>query len=504
MANVEHVFVLMLENRAFDHLLGFSGLSGTDAETGQATAVRGLTGGETNSYQGSSYSVARPADWAMAVDPGHEFPQVVEQLCGQGVTYAPGGAYPAIDNSGFVASYSEVVSGAKLQRSPGEILKCFSPDQLPVLNALVREFAICDGWHASMPGPTWPNRLFVHAGTSGGLDHSPTNAEIVLWETLDGYQLANGTIFDRLKAKGLSRRLYAGDDFPMVSCLKGIELGDIRDYKNFEQDLNDPQYPYSYVFIEPSYCVQQDYRCSTSEHPLDDITRGEALIKHCYESIRNSPVWESSVLVLTWDEHGGFYDHAAPPNTVAPGDIPAEDGRNKYGFTFEQLGVRVPAVVISPWVARNAVDHRVYDHASVPATLEALFGLAPLTARDSGARTVLPLLSLETARSDTPERLPQPANSGIGGCPPAIPGLAAASAKVSVSAPEVVTRPRDTINDGNLPVVVHAAMRQDFEVSPRAARPQILARVAGLRTRGDAALYLAEVKKKVELARAGK
>src|SRR5690348_847869 len=212
--SVQHIFVLMLENRSFDHMLGFSKIGGRDAETGGATQVNGLAGSESNVFDGSTYLVAKPADTVMPVDPGHEFTNVLEQLCGQGVSYPRGGTYPPIDKSGFVASY--VASGGSA--APGEIMKCFAPAQLPVLVALAEEFAVCDNWHASMPGPTWPNRMFVHAASSGGLDHSPSSQEIVEWETIGGFQFKAGTIFDALKKKGVSHRLYAGDDFPMVAA----------------------------------------------------------------------------------------------------------------------------------------------------------------------------------------------------------------------------------------------------------------------------------------------
>src|ERR1035438_10025224 len=136
---IRHVFVLMLENRAFDHMLGFSGITGSDAVTGQPTQINGLTGSETNQFGGQSYGVAQPAEYTMPVDPAHEFPDVLTQLCGPGAVYPSGGAYPPIVNSGFVASY--VQSGGS---DPGQILRCFAPSQLPVLNALAREFVVCD------------------------------------------------------------------------------------------------------------------------------------------------------------------------------------------------------------------------------------------------------------------------------------------------------------------------------------------------------------------------
>ncbi|HEV2273355.1 MAG TPA: alkaline phosphatase family protein [Acidobacteriaceae bacterium] len=498
-SKVEHVFVLMLENRAFDHMLGFSAISGTDAATGAPTQSAGLSGTEANSFSGKSYQVSHPADYAMAVDPGHEFLDVLCQLSGPAARYPSGGSYPAIDGSGFVASYAATCAAAKQQRDPGEILKCYGPEQLPVLNALAREFALCDGWHASMPGPTWPNRLFVHAASSGGLDHSPTNAEIALWEVLNGFSLRNGTIFDRLAAQGFTRRLYAGDSFPMISALKGIQLGDVRDYQHFAQDLAANVFPYDYIFIEPSYCLEDDFRGSTSEHPLADVTRGEGLIKSVYEAIRNSPHWSSSLLIVTWDEHGGFFDHAVPPAAAAPGDTVPGQGNNRYGFTFELLGPRVPAVVISPWIPKNIVDHRIYDHASIPATLEALFGLPAMTARDKAANTVLPLLTLDTFRTDSPSTLPDPADSGIRPEAHAVPLLESVAEGAPVAEP--IARPADSVNDGNLPVVLYAAMRQDLELSPPQERPNILARFAALRTRKDAAEYMASVKNKIAAAR---
>ena len=489
--SIMHVFVLMLENRSFDHMLGFSGITGKNAESGGSTEINRLTGSEANTFKGTLYPVSEGADTVMPADPGHDFDDVLDQLCGPGVKYPSGGPYPAINDSGFVDSY--VASGG--QENPSEVMKCFSPQQLPVLNALATEFAVCDNWHASMPGPTWPNRMFVHAASSGGLDHSPTTSEVVAWETIGGFQFKAGTIFDALKSKGISWRLYAGDDFPMVAALKGVSLFDIRHYSNFVTDLGQPTYPYSYIFLEPSYNVLNDYKDSTSQHPLTDITLGEGLIKETYEAIRNSDYWDSSVLIVTWDEHGGFYDHAIPPAAVAPGDTAPGAKYNKYGFTFEQYGPRVPAIVVSPLTPKNVIDHRLYDHASIPATLEALFGVKALTQRDANANRFDKLLSLGTARLDTPQTLPTPAAAM------SVPMVLAMSAP-DLSA-TVVARPDDAVNQGTLPGVINSALRQDLETSPE-NRGQILERVSSIKTREQARQYLAEVQKKVGQRRVGK
>ena len=480
---VQHIFVLMLENRAFDHMLGFSGIAGRDAETGGTTQVNALTGSESNVFDGLTYRVSKPADLVMPLDPGHEFTNVLEQLCGQGVNYPRGGTYPAIDNSGFVASYA--ASGGIA--TPGEIMKCFAPEQLPVLVALAEEFAVCDNWHASMPGPTWPNRMFAHAASSGGLDHSPSNQEIVEWETIGGFQFKAGSIFDALKHQGVSYRLYGGDDFPMVAALKGISLFDIHPYSGLAGDLATSNFPYSYVFIEPSYDVLNEYRDSTSQHPLTDVTLGENLIKETYEVIRNSAVWDTSVLIITWDEHGGFYDHVVPQTALAPGDSNPNDKYNQFGFTFEQYGPRVPAVVVSPLIPKNTIDHRPYDHASIPATIEAVFGINPLTARDRQANSPHQLLSLGTPRPDAPTILPSPAGG---------PARAVMTMTVPDLDTSAASRPDGTVDQGTLPVILHAALRQDLEMSP-GERAQVLKRVESIKTREQARKYLAEVQKKL-------
>jgi phospholipase C len=476
---IKHVYVLMLENRSFDHMLGFSGITGTDAETLTPTAVRGLTGNETNIHNGKTFQVQRGARFSMPTDPGHEFPEVLQQLCGTGAHYPRGGAYPPVNNSGFVDSYV-AAGGASAQ----EIMNCYTPDQLPVLNALAREFVVCDNWHASIPGPTWPNRMFIHAASSGGLDHSPSVLEIAHWEAVAGFRFDSGTIFDRLQQHGIHRRIYGGDDFPMVAALKGIGLGDVRHYDLFAGDVAAANYTDRYIFIEPSYDVFHSYRNGTSQHPLGDVTKGELLIKQTYEAIRNSPAWENSLLIVTWDEHGGFYDHMAPGAAVPPGDTGLDSQHNQNGFTFAQYGVRVPAVVVSPRIPKGLIDHRVYDHASICTTAEMLFGMNPMTARDAKANHLDSLITLKAARQDAPERLPDPANSAL-----------------PVTAAVETVNPQASANSGNIPAIVHAAMQQDIAATPQLRR-KIAERVKTIHTREDARQYLREVKAKVRPLRA--
>jgi phospholipase C len=486
-ADIRNVFVLILENRSFDHMLGFSAITGSDAVTGAPTTVDGLDGTQSNQYQEHIYSVACPAPDTIPVDPGHEFVDVLMQLCGRDVTYAPGTAYPPINNSGFVIDYVESPSPeeGKASGNYGDIMRCLSPEQLPVLNALAREFAVCDHWHSSMPGPTWPNRFFVHAGSSGGLDDSPTKEEMFGWETFRGFEFKNGTVFDALAAKFATPwRIYTGGDFPNVAALKGIHLPQLLPFNDFTKDIENPSYPWLYTFIEPNYgnILDGTFEGGTSQHPLDGVAHGEALIKTIYESIRQSPHWNKSLLVVTWDEHGGFYDHVPPPSAVAPGDAGPSSTYNKHGFTFEQLGVRVPAVLVSPWIPKNCIDHQLYDNASIPATLRRLFGIPALTNRDAAARDVTPLLSLTAPRTDSPTTLPNPAF-------PAVPLVA-----------QRALPPENGVNSRSLPGFLFLAMRRDIMMSDPATEPAIVARVRGIQTRGQAAQYIQAVQAKMRAA----
>ena len=489
---ITNVFVLMLENRSFDHMLGFSGITGQDATNGQATSIRGLTGTEANSYGGSSFAVIAGAAEAMPLDPGHEFADVLEQLAGAGATYVSA-AYPPINNSGFVSDYvdSQTSGEGGATTNFGEIMQCFSAAQLPVLNALAREFALCDSWHCAIPGPTWPNRLFACAASSDGLDHSPTTAEILSWETVDGVTFEHGSLFDALGKKSASSwRIFSGDLFPMVAALKGVTLADISHFDEFAAQVSQPQYPWLYTWIEPNYgdVAAGTVKGGNSQHPRDGVSAGEALIKATYEAIRNSPHWDTSLLIITWDEHGGFYDHIAPPPATAPGDTQAGSKYNRFGFTFDQYGVRVPAIIVSPRIPRNTIDHRLYDHTSIAATIAAAFDLKSLTARDAVANNVLPLLSLPGARNDTPATLPDAIAAPATQAEP--PG--------SVAAPDM----NSTVDAGSLPLLVHVAMRHDISTSPTSEKHAILARVQSIQTRQQAADYIAEIRTRVQAAKA--
>ena len=275
-----------------------------------------------------------------------------------------------------------------------------------------------------------------------------------------------------------------------MSSLSGVTLLDINSLSSFAADLQNP-YPYPYTFIEPHYgdITSGSYAGGSSQHPMDDVYGGEHLLASVYAAIRNSPYWETSLLIITYDEHGGLYDHQRPPSAPAPGDNP-NYGYNKHGFNFEQYGVRVPAVVVSPLIS-GKVDDTLYDHSSVLVTLEKLFGLKPLTGRD-GAQTTNDVLHLltDTPRLDCPTSLVSPA-------PPV------RRAPLLMTAEEHARRDAQLLpSQGNVLGSLQILRKTEIELSGRT--PPELAAInstySAVRTRGDARRYVASVMEKVKIA----
>jgi hypothetical protein len=187
---IDHIFVLMLENRSFDHMFAFSKIPGITA----------ATSAKSNTFGGQTYAFGPGAPDRMPSDPSHGFCSVAQQLCGEGTDCNKVSPYPARNASGFVADYSRTTVNKKpLPKAEyGKImLGIDTASQAPALHALAREYALCDNWFASLPGPTWPNRFFVHGASSDGMCRSPSAADIAKWEILKGFRYPNGSIYDR-------------------------------------------------------------------------------------------------------------------------------------------------------------------------------------------------------------------------------------------------------------------------------------------------------------------
>ncbi|HMK60921.1 MAG TPA: alkaline phosphatase family protein [Dissulfurispiraceae bacterium] len=266
-------------------------------------------------------------------------------------------------------------------------------------------------WHSSLPGPTWPNRFFVHAANPGGLADSPNDGLII-----EGFAFPNGTIYGRLTEAKKGWRIYH-DDLPQTAGIDSLRLeflspftAKFRAIRRFMADVNSRDLP-EYTFIEPKYNTGGNYVNGNSMHPVNDIRNGERLIKLVYETLRNSALWDKVMLVITFDEHGGFYDHVPPPPAAPTGDD-NHYANPEHPFAFNCLGVRVSAILVSAYTQKGAIigtdaanASTWFDHSSIPATVIKLFGLRSLTNRDRRANTLDIALTLNVPRLSSPEAL---------------------------------------------------------------------------------------------------
>ncbi len=276
-------------------------------------------------------------------------------------------------------------------------------------------------------------------------------------------------------------RIYSDDWVSNVAELGDIDTSDdIHDFHDMAEDLRDPAFDAKYVFIEPWYDVP-NYTDGNCQHPIGGVAKGEGFIKAVYEAIRSSPVWETSVLIVTWDEHGGFYDHVAPPTHMQTGFVGTQ-----HQFRFDQLGPRVPALVISPLVPKNLIEHRVMDHSAIPATVERVFGIPAMSTRDARGNAVNHLATLKTARQDTPRTLPAPIQVADIVAPP----------------PPDPATPIEADTHGNAQATLRAAVRQHLQAVMPAERPAVIARARQVRTYGQLRAYIEETKAPVKAKRA--
>ncbi len=400
---IQHVVVLMLENQSFDRLLGCLRLDDP------AQRLDGLAGDVRLPADLASPArlvpLPRGTDSALYVTdptPGHQLEDLSEQIFGQ--AQPPAGAAPSM--TGFVANYArqEGDDGRPIgAERAAAALACLDPSLVPVISTLARSFVVCDRWFASAPGPTWPNRFFVHAATSNGYIDSPGNLEQLAGFL--GGRFRFRTIFESLGAAGRTWAVYFGDHAQAfgIGSLHRYARDNFRRLDAFAAEVAAGTLPH-YAFLEPQY-MDAPGSPASDQHPPHHLVEGERLIAWVYDTLRSNPaLWRRTLLLLLYDEHGGFYDHVPPPAAEPPDDASAGSSQ----FRFDRLGVRVPALLISPWVRKGRADHRVYDHTSLLATLKGLFGLpAFLTRRDARANPLDDADFLDSPRAldDTPANL---------------------------------------------------------------------------------------------------
>ncbi|KXC05272.1 alkaline phosphatase family protein [Microbacterium hominis] len=448
----DHVVVVMFENRSFDNVLGHL-YSAQEKSAGEFDGI--AQGAYANAgpdgvpvpahiYAGSTDAIMQQPQ----PDPGETYPHVNTQLfdvidppsnadlrahpLSDPFNAPPAGMQPA--NSGFVTDYI-VNFRLSMRREPtaeevAVAMGGFAPEMLPVLSTLAREFAVYDRWFAAVPSQTFCNRSFFHASTSHGFVTNHDGDDYEKWIEAP----ATPTIFNRLVAAGIPWRVYY-DPTQLVSLtgmlhapvLEQYWKTNFRDMRQFYADAAQGTLP-AYSFIEPrmifnhndmhppwgelrdgTLTLDDGSTLEIDNSAVSDVRAGDKLIQDVYDAIRTSRTRGGSnamntALVITFDEHGGTFDHVAPPAAAPPGS--GEPG--EMGFRFDRLGLRVPAIVVSAYTAAGTVIHDEMHHGSVINTLCRLHGLRPLTARDAGANPVFNAINLTVPRQ--PYTWPQPSS----------------------------------------------------------------------------------------------
>ena len=437
-AKFDHLVVIMFENRSFDNLLGYLYAPG-EVPTFEGVSGRSLSNPIPNGVDGAECGRV-PVHPATVLDrpdpnPGEEYPHVNTQMYGTVAPpenrfasipemRAPFNAPTATDAAptmdGFVADYvsefREQLGRLPVYDEYAQIMGCYPPESVPVLSALARGFGVFDHWFCEVPTETYPNRSFVHAASSSGL---------VLNTPVPDFVRRNDapTIFERLEQAHLPWRVYI-DPQQVVSATGLIHARRLAPYfatrfstiYDFYADAREGALP-AYSFIEPNLIPPR-----TDMHPPmaarlrhdlhapapPAMRGGERLLARVYDAVRSAnngsgSNWSNTLLLVTFDEHGGTYDHVPPPRVPAPtsGAAPGQ-----MGFTFERAGPRVPAIAVSAWIDAGTVVNAEFRATSVIRTLRERWSLGePLTQRDATASDLSSVLTRATPRR--PEEWPE-------------------------------------------------------------------------------------------------
>ncbi len=414
MDQVKHLVVVMMENRSFDNLLGFLYAKQNNvppinipaAPPGQQNSYDGLvdpnpTSPFWNPSNPEYFTSGAPPAKVYATqgttgpnpmlvpdhDPREEFDHITLQILGP-----QGWTGPKM--MGFLADYLTTDPGHP--QNANQLMECYSPDQVSVISQLARNYAACDRWFCSTPNQTLPNRAFVLAGTSMG---RVNNKPEPLYDA--------PTIFEVLENTGHSWRVYNDTILMSLARLQFPRLWDpllqvhFRGIGELEEDAAAGTLP-EYSFVEPSFQILPN-----DGHPPHDVGLGEQFLLRIWKAVSAGKNWNGTLMVITFDEHGGCYDHVEPPGAKPP-DAASNPGEE--GFRFDRYGVRVPAILVSPYIEAGTVFRSgtdvPHDHTSILATLRDWMkipeGEMLTSARVKDAPTFASILTRSTPRTDLP------------------------------------------------------------------------------------------------------
>ena len=363
----QHVLVLMMENRSFDHY--FSKLNASYPDADVATAL--------NTSINPSPKPSHPMDQP----PFHE-----TRYCVESPDHEWTNSHLQYDNGkmdGFIAT-----NWPDGEWAMGE----YDESDIPYYYWLAKTFATSDRHFSSVLGPTWPNRFFFFGATSWGRTFTPATDDARKLDVPSTGQ----TIFTLLDAKSVSWRIYYASSWPPLTLpmlgqgsIPGNAISPISD---LESDVLADALP-SFAFIEPNFRGDG----SNDEHPPSNVQMGQAFVQLVVNALASNPkVWAKTVLFITHDEHGGFYDHVPPPEACEPDNIKPND------FAFDRNGFRVPLLVVSPFARRHYMSHYITDHTSITRFIENRFDLPAMTSRDANAWPLLDLFDFDSTSVDFP------------------------------------------------------------------------------------------------------
>lgn len=427
---IEHVVVLMFENRSFDHLFGaFPGADGVLAADGSVKPDVYNLDDPTRPEGPDPRNPDAPAnrmhvpfpitpDDPLVHDFYHDFVGMMPELFGPGTSGwkagapigAPSPTYPEA-NSGFYSTMAYNNDPPVLNGK--QAMSYYEHGSLKVLHSLASEFVLCDNWFCDAPGDTLLNRFFMHAATANGeLSDS------------QGGQIGQDTLYDRIGEKGSSWKIYApfaeidgrivGN--PQIDSRLFSRIVDSphtnRPVTEFAGDLAGgtlPFYSFLMCWLPPETWKPVH---ETSMHPISDIRSGENYLAAVYNALRNSLYWDKTLLIVTFDENGGLYDHVPPPVAVSPdglvGEVYDSNRRLNCVFDFTLLGPRIPALLVSPWLSPGIASGQ-YQNTSILRFVHDQLGSACLNQRDGnapGLDGVFAQFGLDQARTDCSSSLP--------------------------------------------------------------------------------------------------
>lgn len=416
-SGISHIVIVTMENRSFDHFFGW---------LPNANGIPpGLSYPDAGGIQHPVYSLA--PDY---IGCGHPNPD--PSYSGSRIDYANGAM------NGFLLN-------------PSNDIYCigyYNASDIPFYAALAQSYTVCDNWHAAILGPTFPNRMFLWAAQTDRLTRSIALSNLP-------------TIFDALDAANVSHRYYFSN-LPYLALWGFKYIFSTSLFTNFLSDAASGNLP-AVSFVDPNYTVLDD-GTGNDDHPHADIRNGDAFLSTVYNALASGPNWANTVLIITFDESGGFFEHIAPPRLIAPANSPDQDLQNGAAL----LGFRVPTVIASPFTKgvagrTNLVDSNLYDHTAALKLIEWRFNLSALTARDAAINNPAASFNFSSPDASLP-LLPTPAPVFA---PPCFEGGIFSADTTTLSGTPTATQARLGTRANELTALANSPLVHDFLNHPR-------------------------------------